>query len=338
MPQYKLAIIIPSWNCQEYIGEMLDSIIANSFKDWKCFVIDDQSLDNTLDIIRTFHNNDERIIYKVRDREPKGAQTCRNIGFELTEGAEYVIWFDADDIIAPYCLEQRVAYMDNHPELDFGIFPAKSFRDNIWEVNEYTSVFGYNFFEDTLKAMLNRTLPMVGWTNIYRRTSVKKYNLFWDTNIMSLQDSDWNIQAITKGCIFDYAEKGNAKIDYFYRLGMNGISNSIDSAKHGLSHLYYLKKLTKTIEFKYPFKYGNEIKSYYIWIGKKIKDDRQLFFKFILTSWFLWHPWFWIRIIMLHHYGERFERKLFPFLKRNEETNNLAYRSNTDITKKNITQ
>ncbi len=325
MNQYKLAIVIPSYNCSAYIGEMLDSIIANTFTNWRCFVVDDKSTDNTLELLRTYHNNDDRIIYKVRDRDPKGAQTCRNIGMELSDGAEYVIWFDADDIIAPYCLEQRVRYMENHPQLDFGVFPAKTFKKEISELDDSTSFYGYQITDDTLKAILDRTLPMVGWTNIYKRISVLEFNLEWDTNIMSLQDSDWNIQAIVKGCKFDYAVSEGAKVDYYYRIGTGGVSNKISSTKHGLSHLYYLQKLTYTIEFHFPLKYAMELQSYVLWIEKKIKDDRKLFLRFMMGRWLLLHPWLWIRIAILHHYGGRYEDILFPRCFQNEKAIMVSY-------------
>lgn len=42
----------------------------------------------------------------------------------------YLIYLDADDLIASYCFEQRVDYLENHPELDFAVFPMIGFKNN----------------------------------------------------------------------------------------------------------------------------------------------------------------------------------------------------------------
>lgn len=244
MEDCKLAIIIPSWNCSKYIRNTLDCIIANTFQDWICYIVDDNSTDNSLKIIKSYHEIDKRIKYYIRDREPKGAQTCRNIGFELSKNTEYVIWFDADDIIAPFCFEQRVNYMEKHPELDFAVFPAKSFKYDIYE--QECMLFGFPFFDDSLRAMLHWTLPMVGWTNIYRRSSLELRNIKWDERLLSLQDSDFNISALRNNLKHDFAYNDNAKIDYFYRSGNsndNKISKNIKSEKHLLSHLILINKI-----------------------------------------------------------------------------------------------
>ena len=109
---YTLAVVIPCWNCEQYIGALLDCLLSQTLLDWKAFLIDDWCEDGTAGIIKSYEAKDARIRYYKRDREPKGAQTCRNIGFGLTEGAKYVVFFDSDDLIAPYCFEQRVLAMD----------------------------------------------------------------------------------------------------------------------------------------------------------------------------------------------------------------------------------
>ena len=103
---------------------MLDSLLAQTFEDFRVFVVDDQSTDRSLDILNDYSKKDKRINVYIRDREPKGAQTCRNIGFDLTIGAKFVVFFDNDDLVAPYCLEQRVRFMELHQELDYAIFPV----------------------------------------------------------------------------------------------------------------------------------------------------------------------------------------------------------------------
>lgn len=278
---YKVAVIIPSWNSSAFIGKMLDCLISQTFGNWKAFVVDDQSNDSSVEIVRHYHEVDKRIESKVRDRQPKGAQTCRNMGLELSEGAEYVIWLDADDLIAPYCLEQRVHYMDRHPDLDFGVFPAVTFNDEIWEDSGWC--YGFPFYEDTLRAMLSWTLPMVGWTNIYRRQSLMKAGHRWDERVLSMQDSDFNIQGILLGFSFDYAVKEGALTDYFYRKGNcgNSTSSKIWSTEHMRSHLYLIDKVTSKLTGVQKKKYKKDIGVYLLKYANIFKRSDECFSLFL---------------------------------------------------------
>lgn len=285
MNTYKLAVIIPSWNCSKFIGKMLESIIANTFDNWKCIVVDDQSTDNTVEVIKRIQEKDARIELVSRHREPKGAQTCRNIGFELSEGAEYVIWLDADDLTTPYCFEQRVCYMDRHRELDFGIFPAITFKERPWE--EEAFCYGFPFWEDTLQAMLSWTLPMVGWTNIYRRQSLIRARHIWDEKIKSMQDSDFNIHSILLGMKYDYAVKEEANVDYYYRTKSNvqRTSSKLFIKEHFDSHLYLLYKLANTLSPNQRKVYKNELEIYYYKFAKLFSSSGDHYHRFLRNPW-----------------------------------------------------
>lgn len=237
-----LSVIIPTFNCERYVGKMIDSIINQTFTNWELILVDDGSTDRTCGLLNEYQNRDGRVKWYKRDRFPKGACTCRNVGFEKANNPKYVIWFDADDVIAPYCFEQRVDAMDSHPEMDFMVFPAKSFCNN---PNETTNgYYGIKLFdEDVVKTFLSSVLPpFIGWTNIYRRESVLMYNLKWDENLLSKQDTEFNLQSVFKGCSFMYAE--NADIDYYYRKVPNSIASNIVKPRHFASHIYLLKKIS----------------------------------------------------------------------------------------------
>lgn len=240
---YTLGVIIPCWNCEKFIHSTIECLLNQTFSDWKAFLVDDQSTDTTAEIIQSYASKDNRINYVRRNRGPKGAQVCRNTGFELTVGAKYVVFFDADDLIAPYCFEQRVAYMQKHPSCDFAIFKAKTFSQSLFEQD--ATMYGLDFTDDLLAAMLNWSLPIVGWTNIYKRQSLVDYAIKWDEKILSLQDSDFNIQSLISGMQYMFAN--DCKVDYFYRIVGNGISKKIRTKAHYESHLYLLNKIISTV-------------------------------------------------------------------------------------------
>lgn len=251
-----LSIVMPFFNHEELVAEMIDSIRANDYQDWELLAIDDGSTAETAAFLSKRYQDDGRIRFIPRNREPKGAQTCRNMGLEKARG-EYIVFFDSDDYVAPYCLRQRVEAMEQGPHLDFMVFPSGSYDGQCFsETGPY--VFGMHVYNDDMKAFILRTLPFTVWTNIYRTETLRTKHLLWDTNILSLQDSDFNIQALLHGLSYAYA---NVKPDYGYRtVGNNdSISKNISSKAHRESHLYFLDKQYTEIQRVYKSQYDKSL-------------------------------------------------------------------------------
>jgi glycosyltransferase involved in cell wall biosynthesis len=121
-----VSIIIPSFNRADLIPETLESIISQTYKNWECIVVDDGSTDQTVKILEEYASKDIRFkIYSRPSDRPKGANTCRNFGFELAKG-EYIQWFDSDDIMNPNMLERKVNELSTS-KIDFVVCAAKSF-------------------------------------------------------------------------------------------------------------------------------------------------------------------------------------------------------------------
>lgn len=311
---YKLAVVIPCWNCSKVVKPMLESIINQTYHDWRLFCVDDQSTDDTSDLLKEYTRKDNRIFTITRNRQPKGAQTCRNIGFEQSIGAEYIIWFDSDDLIAPYCFEQRVAFMDKHPELDFGVFYAKSFKEDLWK-SEGEILFGYKYHKTSdLCRFLRRTLPFVGWTNIYRRSSLVEKGLSWDEKLLSLQDSDFNIQSILTGLKYDYDQSG--RIDYFWKVNPSSgsITSKISSIEHQDSHLYLLSKIYNSLSSHQKREYQKEIDDYILFFLDKFAKNKDFLMKILKLDFVACRFWLRLRIRAYHILGRRSKTILFPII------------------------
>ncbi len=101
----KISIIIPVFNCEKLVPFTLNSILEQSFSDWECILIDDNSTDNVLEILYKFQKRDKRFIVFKKPRElTQGANVSRNFGFSKSKG-EYIKWFDCDDMMLPNHLE-----------------------------------------------------------------------------------------------------------------------------------------------------------------------------------------------------------------------------------------
>lgn len=138
MPEQPLvSVIIPTYNRAHLIGETLDSVLAQTYENWECIVVDDGSTDNTDEVMAGYVGKDSRFKYHKRpDSKPKGANACRNIGYKKAKG-KYVNWFDSDDIMYPHFIQRKIETLQE-TEADFVISKCLNFDDNgIYEIEKY---------------------------------------------------------------------------------------------------------------------------------------------------------------------------------------------------------
>lgn len=116
----KLSVIIPAYNVAEYIGECLDSIVNQTYRNLEIIVVNDGSTDNTREIIGQFEN-DERII--VIDKLNGGLSDARNAGINIVSG-DLITFVDGDDRLSTDCYEHNIQYFLEDKSLDMLQFPV----------------------------------------------------------------------------------------------------------------------------------------------------------------------------------------------------------------------
>lgn len=209
----KLSVIIPCFNGFEYLKHMIDCCERQTFTDWELIIVDDGSTDDTSNKISTYSSRNSRIKFFQRDRLPKGSLTCRNIGFKHSSG-QYIIHFDADDIFTDDCFENRVKYMDEHPECDYATFLAQGFHCDGEQKMVYERFYGvFESERDLLERFLSVSYPFSIWCNIYRRHIVEKYP--WDESVKVYSDFSYALPMIFDGINHSFAQ--NTTPDYLYR-------------------------------------------------------------------------------------------------------------------------
>ncbi len=103
-----VSIIIPTFNRSHLISETLDSVLAQTYQNWECIIVDDGSTDNTDEVVGAYVKKDPRIQFHKRPNTHKpGGNGARNYGFEVSKG-EYLQWFDDDDIMLKKFLDEKI--------------------------------------------------------------------------------------------------------------------------------------------------------------------------------------------------------------------------------------
>ena len=111
-----VSVIMPVYNAEGFLEESLQSVLAQTHKDWELLVVDDCSSDNSAAIIRQFAERDSRIRYLKTDK-PSGSPTLpRNIGIENAKG-KYISFLDSDDAWLPTKLERQMAMFEKYDDM-----------------------------------------------------------------------------------------------------------------------------------------------------------------------------------------------------------------------------
>ena len=93
----KVSIIVPVFNSKKYLAKCLDSLVGQTLKDLEIICVNDASTDGSLDILKFYAQNDNRI--KIIDlMKNRGAGAARNMGIKVAEG-EYIGFVDSDDYV-----------------------------------------------------------------------------------------------------------------------------------------------------------------------------------------------------------------------------------------------
>lgn len=109
-----VTVIIPTFNVAEYIGDALESLRTQTFRDFEVVIIDDCSTDNTVAIAESF--SDAFPLSIIKSEKNVGAATARNIGLAASSG-EWVTLLDADDTWMPEKLERQIELVRNHQDI-----------------------------------------------------------------------------------------------------------------------------------------------------------------------------------------------------------------------------
>ena len=232
-----ISIILPTYNRCSYLGATIDSVQEQTYKNWECIIVDDGSNDYTKELMEFYCSLDNRIKFYTRpENKIKGANSCRNYGFELSKG-EFINWFDSDDLMHPDFLKNKIEKLRNDDYI-CSICGFKSFA--IIDGNKvfnYTSALGPdNIFQNIV--IQKYAVPTHG--PLWRRSFLMKGNLFREDLTIS-QDLEFHSRVLTNdssiGIISEplfYLRKGNISItSQFYQ----------DISQFYSSYIFVRKKL-----------------------------------------------------------------------------------------------
>ena len=232
MSEITFSVIIPSYNKALYIKRAIDSLLNQSFKDFEIIVVENNSKDNSLEIIKSIHSKSINLISETK----QGVSFARNTGIQFANG-KYICFLDADDTYEPMHLEElnkliclyphsnlianKYKIVDIHGVEKTLLFNPKWFNGNRYLLN--------NFFE----AFISGTPPIhINSVCILKQTLIQ--NDCFDTNLKGCEDLDlWTRLFV------------NAEVIIGDYIGTTYYHNTLNKSHHSVHYESYRTMLQK---------------------------------------------------------------------------------------------
>lgn len=229
-----VSIIIPAYNTAAFIPEALDSVLAQTFKDYEIIVINDGSPD-TQELERALEPYRSRINY-LKLEENLGSSAARNAGLRRARG-RYVALLDSDDVWEPEYLAVNLAELERDPETQV-VFPnAQLFGDTPDAGKNYIELFGIEG-EITFARLVAQECYVWGGVTA-RREALVDAGLF-DESLVSGEDFELWLRILQRGGRIAYHRRVLAR--YRKRRG----SHTADPIRLYQNYLKILDKVERT--------------------------------------------------------------------------------------------
>jgi glycosyltransferase involved in cell wall biosynthesis len=248
------SVIICFLNAEKFIQEAIESVLAQTHKNWELLLIDDGSTDGSSKIARQYAEQyPQKVNYIEHDNHKNlGLSASRNVGINKSKG-EYIAFLDADDVWLPQKLKEQIAIMNTYPEVAMvygpGLYwfgwtgkPADARRDYVQNLKiEKDSVVKPPLLLRIQLQMFEAT--PIGF--LIRRKVVNRRGGFEESFTDMLEDQVFFVKIFADEPVFVASQ-----IWYIYRQHPDSICNSIDIQKHRLTLERFWKWATQYLEEK----------------------------------------------------------------------------------------
>ncbi len=174
---------MPVYNAEQYLASSIDSLLAQTVKDFELLLINDGSRDNSLAICREYEARDSRV--RVFDKPNGGVSSARNMGLDVAQG-EWLMFVDSDDWLTENTLE---LCLEHTPENDVVCFAFRLlFKDNtscdkpLCETKDLIDYF---------KHQIQRRVGMRACGALYRRSIIADNKIYFTPGIIYGEDWLW---------------------------------------------------------------------------------------------------------------------------------------------------
>lgn len=242
-----ISIIMPAFNAGDFIDRAIHSVLKQTYSNWELLVVNDGSVDDTAHLVGSF--NDKRIIYYEQPNQ--GVSVSRNIGLEAMEG-DFFCFLDADDILPPNSLQDRLTIFLANPEVVFVDGLVEVFDNTSGGVQRlFTPSFEGNPFYDLL-TLSGRCFMGITWMIRWKPGETYRFK----ENLTHAEDLLF-FMSLSNGGKYTYARS----IVYKCRTGHNSAMNNLNKLEKGYFAVHRLISEWPQVSQKEALVFKKKIKS-----------------------------------------------------------------------------
>lgn len=193
----KISVIMPVYKVEEYVGKAIESIQAQTLKEWEFLIIDDGTPDKSGEICDAYAAKDERI--HVIHKENGGAPSARNVAIDIAKG-EYMYFMDSDDWAEPTMLEDmyNLAKRDNAQLVVAGFYIDTYYTDTEYRQDDFVvadAVYSNKeAFRKRAYELFDKNLLYTPWNKLYEANYILENNLRFPTTLWD--DFPFNVSVV----------------------------------------------------------------------------------------------------------------------------------------------
>ncbi len=204
-PQPLVSVIVPVYNCAEFLSECLESILAQTYQNWECIVVNNCSTDDSFGIACRYAVRDPRIRVHDNQQFVRAVPNFNGGLRQISPASKYCKLVFADDWIFPECLERMVAVGEHHPSV--GIVGAYGLqgRQVMWAGLPYPSTLVSG--RDVCRKLYLDDIYVfgTGTSLLYRSSLVRSRDPFY--NESNLHADSEVCFALLKDCDFGFVNQ-----------------------------------------------------------------------------------------------------------------------------------
>ncbi len=227
----QVSLIIPLYNAIKYLKPCLDSVVAQTFKDFEVVIVDDGSTDQTTNIVEEYTSKYSN--FKLISQTNAGVSSARNYGIE-TSTSPYIAFLDQDDILHPQAIEVLYSLISKH-QTDASAFGVKTVSEDFVLENpkHYNlSNLEVEVIEHPVDSFFKNKKggSIWVWNKLYRKEAIK--GIFFPEGDKPAEDTVFSLKVLS--AINDIAQ---VKTDLlYYRLSTTSVMKEGITLKYINSH------------------------------------------------------------------------------------------------------
>lgn len=230
-----ISIIIPMYNEENTIVNMLESLIRQTYIDFEVILVNDGSSDNTEQVAMQYLENDNRFFYLKQ--ENKGVSAARNYGLRKAKG-EYVLFLDADDIVLEQYLEKMVVEFT-----DIAVdMVVCSYRKNGVNLEQENRILTAN--QAIYEIIQPHGTKGYLWTKMFRKSRIDTESIWFDEDVYFSEDLLFNVRYLQRANKVKFIED----VLYLYEITEGSISHNWYSSRR-ITNMIAIERMIDILVF-----------------------------------------------------------------------------------------